>query len=62
MAYAKSDKMLANPNTKSTGGSTLKKKTDRVISTGFYLPSDTDHYCTLFVNTENFVHKTTPQP
>eukprot|EP00957_Ditylum_brightwellii_P005062 384919-Ditylum_brightwellii.AAC.1 len=51
MAYAKSDMILADPNIKPAGGPTLKKKTDRVIGTRFYLPSDTDHYCTFFVNT-----------
>eukprot|EP00957_Ditylum_brightwellii_P058806 4458168-Ditylum_brightwellii.AAC.1 len=62
MAYAKSDMMLANPNSKPIGGPSPKKKTDRVIGIQFYPPSDTNHYCTLIVNTENFVHKTTPQP
>eukprot|EP00957_Ditylum_brightwellii_P026035 1968552-Ditylum_brightwellii.AAC.1 len=57
MAYAKSDMMLADPNTKPTGGPTLQSKTDCVIDMQFYPPSGSDHFCTLFVKDENFVCK-----
>eukprot|EP00957_Ditylum_brightwellii_P049782 3774735-Ditylum_brightwellii.AAC.1 len=55
MAYAKSDMMLADPNTKQTGGPTLKA--DFVIGMEFYPSSDSDHFCMLFVKDKNFVCK-----
>eukprot|EP00957_Ditylum_brightwellii_P036000 2727291-Ditylum_brightwellii.AAC.1 len=57
MAYAKSEMMLADPNTKPTGGPTLQSKTDCVIGTHFYPQSDSDHFRTLFVKNKNFVCK-----
>eukprot|EP00957_Ditylum_brightwellii_P145533 11081146-Ditylum_brightwellii.AAC.1 len=58
MRHANSDLMLTDPNTKPTGGPTLQKKTDHVIATCFYPPADSNHFCMLFVNKENFVHST----
>eukprot|EP00957_Ditylum_brightwellii_P025848 1955507-Ditylum_brightwellii.AAC.1 len=58
MRHTKSDLMLANPNTKATGGPTLQKKTDCVINACFYPPTDSDHSYILLVNKENFVHST----
>eukprot|EP00957_Ditylum_brightwellii_P062527 4745439-Ditylum_brightwellii.AAC.1 len=57
MAYAKLDMMLADPNTKLTGGPTLQSKIDCVIGTQFYPPSDSDHVRMLFVKDKNFVCK-----
>eukprot|EP00957_Ditylum_brightwellii_P017959 1352692-Ditylum_brightwellii.AAC.1 len=56
MRHVKSDLMLADPNTKSTGGPTQQKKTDRVIGTCFYPPADSNHFHMLFVNNKNFVN------
>eukprot|EP00957_Ditylum_brightwellii_P042186 3195215-Ditylum_brightwellii.AAC.1 len=57
MANAKPNIMLTDPNTKPTGGPTLQSKTDRVIGTRFYPPSDSDNFCTLFVKEKNIVCK-----
>eukprot|EP00957_Ditylum_brightwellii_P123585 9422322-Ditylum_brightwellii.AAC.1 len=48
VTHFKSDLMLADPNTKSHGGKTLRMEIDRLIGTKFYPPEGSVHHDLLF--------------